>query len=180
MKDLLKRSGFVSIVFSVIFLILGIILINHPEGTIKFVSYVLGGLLIVFGVFRLGSYFGTRDNFSYYDFNLMLGSLCFLAGLVIIVFGTAIASFIGIIMGLWVTLTAVNRINFAFKLKEEKISYWYVSLIIALLVLAAGLYIIFAPELILITLGSLLIAYSIMDIIQSIIFIINTKKIFND
>ena len=180
MKDLIKRSGFVSILSSIIFLILGIILINHPEGTIKVVSYVLGGSLIIFGIIRLSTYFSTREDFSYYDFNLMLGTLCFLAGLVIIVFGTAIASFFGIIIGIWIVLTAVNRINFAFKLKEEKIKYWYVSLIIALLVLTVGLYIIFAPELILMTLGSLLIAYSIMDIIQSIIFIINTRKIFND
>ena len=180
MKDLIKRSGFVSILSSVIFLILGIILINHPEGTIKFVSYILGGSLIIFGIIRLATFFSTRENFSYYDFNLMLGSLCFLAGLVIIVFGTAIASFIGIILGIWISLTAVNRINFAFRLKEEKIKYWYVSLIIALLVLSAGLYIIFAPELILVTLGSLLIAYSIMDIVQSIILMVNVKKIFND
>ena len=180
MKDLIKRSGFVSIAASLIFLVLGLILINHPEGTIKVVSYILGGLLIIFGVFRLGTYFSTREKFAYYDFNLTVGALCFLAGLIIIVFGTAIASLFGIMVGIWIVLTAINRINFAFRLKEEKVKYWYVSLIIALLVISAGLYIIFAPELILITLGYLLISYSIMDIIQSIIFIVNTKKIFND
>ena len=184
MKDLIKRSGFVSILASIIFLILGLILINHPEGTIKVVSYILGGLLMVFGGFRISTYMSTRENFAYYDFNLTLGTLCFLAGLVIIVFGTAIASFFGIIIGIWISLTAINRINFAFKLKDSKIKYWYVSLIIALLVLSAGLYIVFSPDIVLITLGatvgSLLIAYSVLDIIQSIIFIINTKKIFND
>ena len=180
MKELIKRSGFISILTSVIFLVLGIILINHPEDTVKFVSYILGGLLIIFGMFRLGSYFGARDDFSYYDFNLTLGSLCLLIGLVIIVFGPTIASIFGIIIGIWIVLSSINRINLAFKLKDSGIKYWYVCLIIALLVLACGLYIIFSPELILVTVGTLLIVYSIMDIVQSIIFIVNTKKIFND
>ena len=133
MKELIKRSGFISILASVIFLVLGIILINHPEDTVKFVSYILGGLLIIFGMFRLGSYFGARDDFSYYDFNLTLGSLCLLLGIVIIVFGPTIASIFGIIIGIWITLTSINRINLAFKLKASKIKYWYVCLIIALL-----------------------------------------------
>ena len=180
MKDLIQRSGFVSIGFSLVFLFIGIILLNNPEGTIRVASYMLGGLLIIFGLFRLGSYLGSRDNFQYYDFNLMLGTLCFFIGLVIVVFGTAIASVFGIILGIWVVLSAVNRINLAFKLKECKIKYWYVCLIIALLVLAAGCYIIFNPEFIAATVGALIIAYSVMDIIQSIIFIVNNKKIFNE
>ena len=138
MKDLIQRSGFVSIGFALVFLFIGIILLNNPEGTIRVASYILGGLLIIFGVFRLGSYFSSRDNFQYYDFNLMLGALFFFIGLVIVVFGTAIASVFGIILGIWVVLSAVNRINLAIKLKECKIKYWYVCLLIALLVLAAG------------------------------------------
>ena len=46
MKETVKRSGFISLLSSVVFLFLGIILINHPEDTIKVVSYVLGALLI--------------------------------------------------------------------------------------------------------------------------------------
>lgn len=180
MKDLIQRSGFLSIGFSLVFLFLGIILLNNPEGTIRVASYVLGGLLIVFGIFRLVSYFSTRNNFQYYDYNLMLGTLCFLIGLVIVIFGTAIASIFGIILGIWVVLSAVNRINLAIKLKECKIKYWYVCLILALLVLVAGAYIVFNPEFIAATVGALLITYSVMDIVQSIIFIVNSKKIFGE
>ena len=110
----------------------------------------------------------------------MLGSLSLLIGLVIIVFGTSIASIFGIIIGIWIVLSSINRINLSFKLKDSGIKYWYISTIIAILVLICGLYIVFSPELILVTLGTLIIVYSIMDIIQSIIFIINTNKIFKD
>ena len=180
MKELVRKSGFISLLSSVVFLLLGIILVNHPEDTIKFVSYIMGGLMIIFGIIRLSTYFTSRDKFAYYDFNLMLGSLCLLVGLVIIIFGSSIASIFGIILGIWIVLSAINRINLAFKLKDSGIKYWYLSLIIAIIVLICGLYIVFSPELILVTLGIILIAYSVMDIIQSIIFIINTGKIFND
>ena len=110
----------------------------------------------------------------------MLGTLCSLIGLVIITFGTSIASIFGIIIGLWIVLSSVNRINLAFKLKDSKIKYWYVSLIASLIVLISGLYVVFSPELLLITLGIILIIYSSIDIIQNIIFIVNTNKIFKD
>lgn len=180
MKELVKKSGYISLLSSIVFLLLGIILVNHPEDTIKVVSYILGGLLIAFGIIRLFTYFSSRDKFQYYDFNLMLGSLSFLVGLVIIVFGSSIASIFGIILGLWIVLSSINRINLSFKLKDSGIKYWYISLVISLLILICGLYVVFSPELILVTLGTILIIYSIMDIIQSIIFILNTNKIFKD
>ncbi|MBO4816649.1 MAG: DUF308 domain-containing protein [Clostridia bacterium] len=180
MKELVKKSGFISLLSSIVFLLLGIILVNHPEDTIKVVSYILGGLLMAFGIIRLFTYFTSRDKFQYYDFNLMLGSLCLLVGLVILVFGTSIASIFGIIVGIWIVLSSINRMNLSFKLKDSGIKYWYISLIIAILVFISGLYVVFSPELILVTLGTILIIYSITDIIQSIIFIINTNKIFKE
>ena len=180
MKENIRKSGLISLIPSVIFLALGIILINHPEDTIRYVSYILGALLIAFGVIRLNTYFSLREKFQYYDFNLMIGSLCFLIGLVIIIFGNTIASIFGIIIGMWIVLSSINRMHLSLKLKDSGMKYWYISLIVAILVLMIGLYIVFSPELILVTLGILLIIYSAIDIIQSIIFIINVSKIFKD
>ena len=180
MKELVKKSGFISLLSSIVFLLLGIILVNHPEDTIKVVSYILGGLLMAFGVIKLFTYFTSRDKFQYYDFNLMLGALCLLIGLVIVVFGSSLASIFGIIVGIWIVLSSINRMNLSFKLKDSGIGYWYISLTIAIIVFIAGLYVVFSPTLLLITLGAILIVYSVMDILQSIIFIINTNKIFKE
>ena len=180
MKELVKKSGFISLFLSIAFLALGIILTNHPEDTIKVVTYILGGLFILFGLIKLITYFYNKDNSLYYDLNLMLSSLCILVGLVVIVFGKDIMAIIGIIFGIWISLSSINRINLSFKLKDAGISYWYVSLVIAALLLMCGLYIVFSPAILLVTLGTLLIVYSIMDIVQSIIYIINTGKLFKE
>jgi len=180
MKELVKKHEFISLLSSVIFLILGVILVNHPEDTIKVVSYILGSLFLVFGAFRLYTYFTSRDKFLYYDLNLMLGTLCFVIGIVIIVFGSSIASIFGIILGLWIILNSVNRINLSLKLKDSNVKYWYLSLIFALIILICGFYVVFTPEIILVTLGTILVVYSITDIIQNILFIVNTNKIFKN
>ena len=177
MKEILKKSGYISLLSSIVFLLLGIILVNHPDDTIRVVSYVLGGLFIVFGMARMISYFKSpKEGFEYYDFNLTIASLCIVLGLVILVFGNAIATIIGFIIGIWVVLSAINKINASFRLKDQKIKYWYLPLTIAVLILIAGFYIVFSPNLIPMTLGAILIVYSVMDIIQDIIFMINMRK----
>ena len=47
-QKIFKKSGWISIIESVIFAILGLILIWKPEGTVKFVSYVLGIVFIAY------------------------------------------------------------------------------------------------------------------------------------
>ena len=47
-KKILQKSGWISIIESVIFAILGVILITNPDGTVKFISWILG--LIFIGV----------------------------------------------------------------------------------------------------------------------------------
>jgi len=180
MKEILKKSGYISLLSSLVFLLLGVILVNHPDDTIRVVSYVLGGLFIVFGLARMFSYFKSpKEGFEYYDFNLTIGSLCTIIGLVILVFGNAIATIIGFIIGIWIVLNAINRINASFRLKDQKIKYWYLPLTIAILILIAGFYIVFSPNLIPMTLGVIVIVYSIMDIVQNIIFMINMRKFLN-
>ena len=50
MKDLLKRAGFTSILSSIVFLLLGILLVVNPDAMVQAVSYVIGLLLISIGI----------------------------------------------------------------------------------------------------------------------------------
>ena len=52
-----------------------------------------------------------------------------------------------------------------------------ITLIIAILMLLCGIYIIFMPDIIIATLGAILLIYAIMDIIEGIVFIIKANKI---
>lgn len=177
MKNLLKKAGFTSILSSIIFLILGIFLVVNPNAIVKTISYVVGILLIIIGIVKIISYFTSKDDYIFYDYRLIYAAFCIVLGILVMFSGNAIASFFRIIIGIWILLNGVSRLDLAIKLKETNTNYWVLSLILSILIFVAGIYIIFAPGTILVTLGIILISYSIMDIIESIIFVSNTNKL---
>ena len=50
-EKLFKKSRWVSIIESLIFALLGIILICKPEGTLKFITFLLGTIFILTGIY---------------------------------------------------------------------------------------------------------------------------------
>ena len=57
LKLILKKEGILSIIESIVFAILGLILVYKPEGTLKIIACILGTIFILFGVFKIINYF---------------------------------------------------------------------------------------------------------------------------
>ena len=55
-EKIMKKTGWTSLLSSIVFAILGIILITNPEGTVKFVSAILGIMFILAGAYKIISY----------------------------------------------------------------------------------------------------------------------------
>ena len=81
MKDLLKRAGFTSILSSLVFLLLGILLVVNPDAMVQAISYVIGVLLIAIGIVKVISYFTSKDDYLFYDYRLIYGALCISLGI---------------------------------------------------------------------------------------------------
>ena len=64
------------------------------------------------------------------------------------------------------------------KLKNLGINEWKYALIIAVLILICGLYVLVKAETIGIAIGIAVLIYSIMDIVEGIIFLRNVDSIF--
>lgn len=176
MRNLFKEAGYLSILCSVLFLILGIMLIINPEIIAQVVFYIIGGIFIVLGISKMISYYISKNKDDFYNYNSVVGIMYLLLGLFIIIFGPAIISFFSVIIGVWIIANGINKINFSFKMKDSGVKYWFLSLIISILMLTVGIYIIFVPGTLLATLGIILVVYSIMEIVENIIFMINMKK----
>ena len=56
-EKIMKKTGWTSLLSSIVFAILGIILITNPEGTVKFVSAILGIMFILAGAYKIISYY---------------------------------------------------------------------------------------------------------------------------
>ena len=88
-----------------------------------------------------------------------------------------IGSVFRIIIGVWIVYTAFVRINSAIQIKRIGSKAWIFGLILAVLMLICGLYVIIYSNAIIVTIGAIMIVYSVMDIIESIIFMRNINKI---
>ena len=70
LEKVLKKTGVTSLVTSIIFAILGAILIANPEGTIKFIAIILGVMFGLVGLYKIINYFENRGKYYFYNYDI--------------------------------------------------------------------------------------------------------------
>ncbi len=171
MKSFLKKSGWVDILVSIIFAIIGIFMIVKTDLAIKIISYVLGGMFIIFGIVRSMDYFISKGKYDFYNYDLIYGIIAIIIGLVTIFCSGLIESMFRIMIALWIIYSGIIRLSLSLKLRTAEINMWNISLILAIIMIISGIYIIFQNGALIITIGIIMLVYSIIDLIESIIFI---------
>lgn len=178
LERLLKKTGWSSLITSIVFAVLGIILVLNPEGTVKTVSYVIGGVFIVVGLTKIASYFLSKGGFDYYNYDLIYGIIAVVLGLITIFYSNTILTVLRIMIGIWIIYSSLIRIGFASKLKNESSNTWKIVGALAILMFIFGIYIVFNTNAIILTIGAVIIAYSIIDLVEGIIFLRSINKVF--
>ena len=130
MKEMIKRTAVVSIITSLIFAVLGIVMIANPEAAIEIVAAVLGITVIVIGAEKIISYFVMKGNLDFFNYELIYGITAILFGILIMTHSNTFASIVRIIIGIWIAYAGLMKINISFKLKSANISAWAVVLIL--------------------------------------------------
>ncbi len=178
MESFLKKTGWTSIITSVVTAIIGVIIICNPMVTMKIVAYALGAVFITFGVVKLISYFVAKGTYDFYNYEIIYGLLAIIIGIITIGYSNTIATIFRIIIGIWIIYSGLMRLGLVVKLKNLGINEWKYALIIAVLILICGLYVLVKAETIGIAIGIAVLIYSIMDIVEGIIFLRNVDSIF--
>ncbi len=177
-EKIFKKTGWISILESIIFAILGIIVIWKPEGTVKAISYILGVIFVVVGIGKIINYFSSKGKYDFYNYNLIYGLMACILGIVTIVYSNTIGSIFRIIVGVWIIYSSFMRMSLSVKLKTLKLNIWVHSLILSIIMFICGLYITMNSGAVIVTIGIMMIVYSIIDIIEDVIFMKNVKEVF--
>ena len=177
LEKVLKKTGVTSLVTSIIFAILGIILIANPEGTIKFIAIILGVIFGLVGLYKIVNYIENKGKYDFYNNDIAYGVIAIVLGIVTICYSTQIGAIFRIIIGLWIVYSAILRINLSIKLKTIASNVWIYSLIIALIMAFCGIFIIYNSGAVIVTLGIVVVIYSVLDVIESIMFLNNVSKL---
>ena len=178
MEDFLKKTGWSSLITSFVTAIIGIIIVCNPLVTMKVIAYILGGTFIIFGIVKLVSYFINKGAYDFYNFELVFGAMAIVIGIITIVFSGTIGTLFRIVIGVWILYSGLLRLGLVAKLKALDLNEWKYALIIAIAILICGIYVLAKAETIGIAIGVAIIIYSVMDIIEGIIFMKNVDAIF--
>ena len=176
-KEVLKKSGVTAIVESIVFAILGLILIIQPDTVMSIIAYVLGGIFIAAGIIKILSYIQQKGQKDLYNYELIFGIISAVVGIVIIKSGNQISQIFGMIIGMWIIYSSVVRFGSALKLKSTNTNIWLYSIAIAFVMFLIGLYLVLGDGALIVTIGIIMIVYSVLDIIENVIFINNIKKL---
>lgn len=164
------KKDAVSLITSILFLVIGILLFSNPGGVVKFITYIIGILFIIMGIGKIFSYYRMSSKMNINNTSdLILGIVAIVLGFIIIFCSSAIEFVIRIVMGGWILYTGVIKLIYAFNLKDMKVNSWLYVLIISIIMIICGLYIVIKSNLVFSTIGLVLIIYSIVEIIQYII-----------
>lgn len=178
MEKFLKKAGWESVVTSIIFVIIGAIMAMYPNTTLQIISKVFGIIFIIVGAIKIIEFCISKKEYDFYNYELIYGLIAIILGFVTMTYSNTIETIFRIMIGMWIVYSGFVRCSLAIKLNKVSVNSWVAVIIIALLMVICGLYIIFCPGTLIVTLGILICAYAIMELIESLIFIKNVDKIF--
>ncbi len=154
-----------------VFIILGIFLILKAELTLKIISYVVGGTLLLAIIPLVKQLFDKEAN--YINFAFISQVFMVVAGIILILNTELIASIIPILIGILMLVNGVSKLQFAYLLKMHHVKNWGFTLILSIFILAGGILFLTNPfqGAVAITklIGVFMIAYSVIDMIDFLV-----------
>ena len=170
MIDTIKKELNISIISSIVYIILGIIIFKNPETMLHSISIAIALLAIIYGLIM------TIINMSKIEdsTNLTFGILLIVVGISLLIYPNSLSILISLIIGIWFISSSVSRLRLAAMIKDTDEFNWKIILIISIITLLIGISFVFTPLASAIALaritGVLMIIYSVCDI-SEIVFI---------
>lgn len=179
MTELLKSSYRVSIISSILFIIVGILLFVDPDGFVKSVSYLIGILLMVAGVGNVIK-FAKNPQISISKAILTVGIILVIIGLFLILKPTFIGSIVPSVLGVCLIISSIEKLMYLKYLNDQNTESYITSMIFGIVVLIVGIFLLFNPfsTTLIITqiIGVIIIIYATTDLIEKIRFKKGFKK----
>lgn len=166
--DFVKKLKSTFIGMSVIYLILGIVMVISPVFVSNFICYFIGALLVVGGCFGIFSYIQNGGSGFLVRVTLLISILFAALGIYILINPETFVSIIPIIVGIMLMLESLDKIGTVFKAKKNGYEKWLQVLIAPIIIFILGLVLIVFPfeviELSIRVIGAFLIIDAISNI----------------
>ena len=141
----MKTAKIGYIVMSVLFCVLGVVLLFTPGVSALWIGRLLGIGLILFGAIKLVGYF-SRDLFRLaFQYDLAFGLLLMVLGIVTLSHPGDALSFLCVMFGIPVLADGLFKIPSAMASRQFGIRNWWLVLVLAALTCVVGVVLVFRP-----------------------------------
>lgn len=131
-------------IFTIIYLILGIILLIHPMAVGKAVCYIMGIVALCYGAWRIYAYWKVREMAGFFQIDLITGVVLVVLGLTALCRPSLLISILPAIIGLIILMDGLVTVNKAVNLR--KLDYrWKYLLFSGLAIMILGLILVVNP-----------------------------------
>lgn len=155
---------------SMIFLLLGIILFTNPGGMLEFLSYIVGGVLCIIGIFNILSYYKTLKKLNIEEHSkLISGIILIILGIFVAIFSSFIETTIRLVCGGWIIYSGILKLIEAINKKNDKTKF-YISLSISILMILCGFFVALKTNLVFEIIGLFIMIYAILEIISYVVY----------
>ena len=146
MNEFIKKYSRDSLLVSVVLILLGLFLIFKPALSINVVMVALGLILAFYGVIQTVSYFSNSRQIEFFNFQLVIGLVSLLAGLVCIFNPSFINSILPLAIGVWIVLKSITTVQLAFNIKNTGTdNSWLAMLTLAIVTFILGIIVVMNP-----------------------------------
>ncbi len=140
---MLKQVKWSSVLTSVAFIVVGVLMIIYPNVSASVVANIIGICFIVFGIVNIAAYFLLDIHDTLYRNDFALGLMALIFGVAVIVKKDLIADLIPLILGLVIMTSGFTKLQRAVISKRIGYSNSMIYIILALISIVFGLVVIF-------------------------------------
>lgn len=169
----IKRVNDSLLFTDIIYALLGFLMIIVPEFISNSICYLIGTLLIIFGALKIANYVEINKKDVLTNALMIIGVVSLILGLMVIIKSEVFASIIPFILGIYIIIVGISKLQQALEFKKHKYDKWTSTLISASLLLVLGITIVLNPF------STLTLAIRIVGIVFMISFIYDAFNLYN-
>lgn len=179
--ELIKKALGAYITFAFVFVVLGICFLAWPQTSLFTICYVIGAVILAWGVIRILNFIKNRQlnhTFSF-QFNLIVGIFLAVAGLLLIINPNLLIPILPILVGIVITADGLQKIKAGLDSKRMNHEKWWLIIIVALITIIFGISLILNPFAASNAMVRLLGIALIIDGVQNLTVILSTFKLMS-
>ena len=177
--EFLKKYERESILISVLLIIVSLFLIAKPGIAVSTVVTLFAIVFLVDGIINIIAYMMEDVEIKAYSNELIMGILLVILGLIILLNQPLFISILPIMIGLWIFIKSIMKLQLAINLKSAVAERWGLLLVSSILMAILGVLIIVNPFEAIFTLtrfvGIMMLVAEVINICESVYFLQQSK-----